>query len=202
MPMSTPMPKVPISSSPSRDVRLARLALLSLLSLLSLAAALAVTACSTRAQPAATAAVTVPPPPPPLSAATAPADGRLNLGQRLAREAASRPGGGLRVETVASALAGAGLTLGPLRQVLGRTVGARYCASARSPAGNALALCEFADEADAARGLDVSHATFDRLVPGRRLLRARNLTLTLTPAEAGPRFADEAARAASILAAL
>jgi hypothetical protein len=176
------------SSSRSPDASLA---------LLSLAAAIAVTACSTRPQPA-PAAVAAPPPP----AAAAPADGRLDLGQRLAREAASRPGGGLRVEAVASALAGAGLTLGPLHQVLGRTVGARYCASARSPAGSALALCEFADEGEAARGLDYSRATFDRLVPGRRLLRARNLTLTLTPAESGLRFADEAARAASILAAL
>ena len=182
------MPTTTTSYSPSRDACLA---------LLSLAAALTVTACSTR--PRLTAATTAAAPPP---AATAPADGRLNLGQRLAREAATRPGGGLRVEAVASAFAGAGLRLGPLQQVLGRTVGARYCASARSPAGSALALCEFADEAEAARGLDYSHATFDRLVPGRRLLRARNLTLTLTPADAGPRFADEAARAASILAAL
>jgi hypothetical protein len=182
------MPVPRPSSSPSKDARLA---------LLSLAAAFAVTACTTRPHPA-PAAVTAPPPP----AAAAPADGRLDLGQRLAREAASRPGGGLQVEAVARALASAGLTLGPLHQVLGRTVGARYCALARSPAGSVLALCEFADDAEAARGLDYSRATFDRLVPGRRLLRAHNLTLTLTPAEAGPRFADEAGRAASILAAL
>jgi hypothetical protein len=81
-------------------------------------------------------------------------------------------------------------------------VGARYCASARAPAGSAVALCEFADDAEATRGLDYSHATFDRLVPGRRLARAHNLTLTLTPAEAGPRFDREAARATAILSAL
>jgi hypothetical protein len=108
----------------------------------------------------------------------------------------------LQVEAVARAFVDAGLALGPLHQVLARTVGARYCASARAPAGSAVALCEFADDAEATRGLDYSRATFDRLVPGRRLARAHNLTLTLTPAEAGPRFDREAARATAILSAL
>jgi len=188
------MPIIRPRSSRNRDAHLA---------LLSLAAALAVAACTARAPSgavsAATATTAAPPPP---AAAAAPAGGRLDLGQRLAREAALRPGSGLRIEAVARAFAGAGLTLGPLHQVLARTVGARYCAAARSPAGSALALCEFADEAEAARGLDYSRATFDRLVPGRRLLRARNLTLTFTPAEAGAAFAAEADRAASLLAAL
>jgi len=142
--------------------------------------------------------------PAPVAAAPAPTrpDGALSLGERLAREAASRPAGGLRVEAVAQTLAAGGLALGPLHQVLARTVGARYCASARSAAGSAVALCEFADDATAARGLDYSRATFDRLVPGRRLARARNLTVTLTPAQPGAGFADDASRAGAVLAAL
>jgi hypothetical protein len=65
-----------------------------------------------------------------------------------------------------------------------------------------VAICEFADDDAAARGLDYSHTTFDRLVPGRRLARTRNLTLTLTPSQPGAGFADDAGRAAAVLAAL
>jgi hypothetical protein len=165
------------------------------------------TSCSTRPAPAGTATASPPARSTAPVAATPPAsapapEGSLSLAARLAREAGARPAGAMRVESAAQALGTGGVVLGPLQQVLARTVGARYCALGRSAIGSALALCEFADDAEAARGIAYSRATFDRMVPGRRFVRVRNLALTLTPAEPGPRFDDEAARATAILAAL
>jgi hypothetical protein len=143
-----------------------------------------VAACSARPAPA----------PPPVQGAT--------LGERLAREAATRPAGALRAERVANALAAGGLPVAPLKQVLARTVGARYCAATHTDAGLGVAVCEFASEADAARGLAYSRETFDRLVPGRRLARNGSTLLTLTRAAPGARLDAEAARAAAIFVAM
>jgi len=172
------------------------------------AAALPETACSRRAAPADTAtttalATTTSAPPDD----TSPAATRGNLAQRLAAEAAARPGAtataaGPRVEDVATALRQAGLTVTPPSQVLARTIGARYCAAASTPAGLALAVCEFADEAGAERGLAYSHRTFDRLLPGRTLLRNRSTVLTLSGGDAGPALAADTTRVSSVFAAL
>lgn len=145
-------------------------------------------------------------PPAPLASPSpgAPDEGeRLTLQERLAREAASRPAGGLRAEAVAAAFARDGIALSPWQQVLARTVGARFCLAAHSAAGLGVSVCEFRDPADAARGLAGSHATFDRLIPNRRLESNRGTVLTLTRAPAAPPALDrEAARAARLFASL
>ena len=169
--------------------------------------------CSRRAGPAAsvTAPTTTPGAlaGPAASAATpddsSPAAARGNLAQRLAAEAAGRRGAaasGPRVEDVATALRRAGVAVTSPSQVLARTIDALYCAAASTPAGLALAVCEFADEAGAERGLAYSHRTFDRLVPGRTLLRNRSTVLTLSGGDAGAAPAAEATRVSSVFAAL
>lgn len=127
---------------------------------------------------------------------------RGTLADRLTAEVATRPPTGLRVEDVTAAFRSAGVPVGPLTQVLGRTIGARYCASTATPAGVAMAICEFADEAEAARGLDYSRRQFDRLVPGRTLLRNRGTVLTLTPGDPSSVPATDAGRAAAVFASL
>ena len=64
--------------------------------------------------------------------------------------------------------------------MLARPLGARYCALARTASGLVVSLCEFDDDAQAARGVDLSRKTFDRLIPGRRLAHRRGTLLTLT----------------------
>jgi len=130
------------------------------------------------------------------------AEGPLTLQDRLAREAASRPSGAISAEAVAAALSDAGVPVGALKQVLARPVGARYCALARTAAGLVVSVCEFEDDAGAARGVDLSRRTFDRLIPGRRLTHRRGTLLTLTVGAPDTRRAAEAARAETAFAAL
>jgi len=158
-------------------------------------------ACTSRARkdpPASASASAIPPPaasPPPLDT--------LTLAQRLAAERAARPAGALRPEDVAAALTRAGITIGPMTQVLGATIGARYCAMATTGGGLGVAVCEFADAALAQRGLDYSRRMFDRMIPGRRLARNRGTVLTVTAPDAqSAARTDEAGRAAAIFAAL
>lgn len=121
---------------------------------------------------------------------------------RLAREAAERPSGGLRAETVLTALGQAGLAVGSQIQVLAHTIGARYCVSSATASGLALAVCEFSDEAGAEHGLAYSHRVFDRLIPGRTLLRNRSTVMTLTAGEPNAALLSEARRAVSAFVAL
>ena len=149
-----------------------------------------------------------PPPPPtasqpavaePVSAAV---EGPLTLNERLAREAASRPSGALPAETVAAKLSAAGVPIGALKQVLARPLGARYCALARTASGLVVSLCEFDDDAQAARGVDLSRKTFDRLIPGRRLAHRRGTLLTLTLGAPDSTRLAEGARAEAVFATL
>jgi hypothetical protein len=123
------------------------------------------------------------------------------LPDRLAREAATRPSGVIAVEAVMAALRGAGIPIGASRQVLARPIGARYCALARTPAGLVASVCEFEDDGQAARGVDLSRRTFDPLIPGRRLVHKRGTALTLT-AGGDPGRSAQAARAEAAFAAL
>ena len=146
-----------------------------------------------------------PPPPPSAPAPVATpsaAEAPLGLYERLAREAATRPPGVIAAETVATALSAAGVPLGAPKQVLARPLGARYCALARTAAGLVVSVCEFDDDAQAARGVDLSHRTFDRLIPGRRLTHKRGTLLTLTMGTPDAKRAAEATRAESVFAAL
>jgi hypothetical protein len=157
-------------------------------------------ACHERATPSS------PPPPPPASqpavAEPAPAEGPLTLNERLVREAASRPSGALPAETVAARLSAAGVPIGALKQVLARPLGARYCALGRTAAGLVVSLCEFDDDAQAARGVELSRKTFDRLIPGRRLAHRRGTLLTLTLGAPDPTRLVEGARAEAVFATL
>ena len=130
------------------------------------------------------------------------ADDHLPLAERLAREASSRPSSGPRVEAVAAALTRSGAGLGPLRQVLGRTIGARFCMAGQTAPGLGVSICEFRDAPDAARGLAMSRQTFDRLIPNRRLERNRGTVLTLTRPSVNPDLDAEAARLAHLFASL
>jgi hypothetical protein len=139
------------------------------------------------------------PPPPPLATPHA----HLPLPERLVAEARTRPAARLRPEAVRQALEAAGITLPHWRQVLGSTVGARYCMAGQTSAGLAVALCEFDDPASADRGLEYSRATFDRLIPGRQLRRKENSLLTVAaPPGAGRAIAGQAERVTEIFAAL
>jgi hypothetical protein len=157
-----------------------------------------IAACNTRPTPPAPSPLPLPPPP----AAAAPAEPPLSLNERLAREAASRPPGVIAAETVAAALSTAGVPVGALKQVLARPLGARYCALARTASGLVVSVCEFADDAAAARGGDLSRRTFDSLIPGRRLTHRRGTLLTLTVGAPDARRSAEAARAETVFAAL
>ena len=148
-----------------------------------------------------------PPPPPPTASQPAAAEpagvaGPLTLIERLAREAASRPSGSLPAETVAAKLSAAGVPIGALKQVLARPLGARYCALARTASGLVISLCEFDDDAQAARGVDLSRRTFDRLIAGRRLAHRRGTLLTLTLGAPDPTRLAEGARAEAVFATL
>ena len=160
----------------------------------------ALTACAPRAQPS-------PPAPPNLVApvAAAPAAPPIeapSLGGLLARERGARLPATPAVEQVASAIQRAGVTLPPLKQVLARTVGARYCAASATAIGLAVAVCEFGSEDEAARGLAFSHDTFDRLIPGRTLARNRTTVLTLTPASSSAYVHAQSKRVAATFATL
>ena len=100
-----------------------------------------------------------------------------------------------------AALREAGVPIGSSRQVLARPVGARYCALARTPTGLVASVCEFEDDGHAARGVDLSHRTFDALIPGRRLVHKRGTALTLTVG-GDPGRSAQAARAEAAFAAL
>jgi hypothetical protein len=151
-----------------------------------------IAACSSR-QPAA-----APPPPAPPPGAS----DNLTLAERLAREAASRTAGGPRAEEVAAALARAGVEVRSFQQVLARTVTARFCMAGHTESGLAVAVCEFSDDADAARGLAYSRQRFDALVPDRRLERNGKAVLTLTRASTGNAVDAEVTRAATVFASL
>jgi len=170
--------------------------------LLALGAATALaTSCARRSAPAAPAASAAEPLP--RRDEATPSTARGNLAERLAAEAGARPtAAGPRVEDVATALRRAGLAVAPPSQVLARTIGARYCAATGTPVGLALAVCEFADDAEAERGLAYSQRAFDRLVPGRTLLRNRSTVLTLTGGASSPARAADATRASRVFAAL
>ena len=143
----------------------------------------------------------VAPEPSPPSPPAHPSLTHLPLPERLATEARTRPAAPVRAEDLRRAVEAAGIPLPHWRQVLAGTIGARYCMVGQTTAGLALALCEFSDADSAARGLDYSRATFDRLIPGRQLRRKGSVVLTVTTAPE-PAIAAEASRVTEIFAAL
>lgn len=125
---------------------------------------------------------------------------RLPLGERLRREATRRPEAREQVELLLQELARDGVELVRTRQVLAAPLGADYCAAALSAHGLGLSLCAFADAARAEQGSRRSRASFDRLIPGRTLLRRDAVLLTLTRA-AGAEASAESERVTQRFAA-
>jgi hypothetical protein len=101
------------------------------------------------------------------------------LGDRLASEATARPARAVRASGLVQALAAAGVSVAPPRQVLASPIGARYCESTVSLSGLVLAVCEFESAAGARQGAERSHALFDQLVPKRLLVENDNTLLTV-----------------------
>jgi|GEM_PF-1832080 len=104
------------------------------------------------------------------------------LGGRLAFEAAHRPTGTARVEDVMAVLAAAGVTIAPVKQYVGLTAAASYCAGGRTVAGLGVAVCEYESPAAAAAGRDHVEKLFAN-VSGREITIHGATTLTTTAVE-------------------
>jgi hypothetical protein len=126
----------------------------------------------------------------------------VTLFERLSREASQRAPGALRPEDVKEALVRAGIALDGWQQVLGSTVGASFCMAGHTQRGLGVALCEYPDDAHAARGLAYSRATFDRLIPHRQLAIKHNTLLTVAPPPGGELGPEEATRIQQTFASL
>ena len=142
--------------------------------------------------PAPTPVVAAPAPTPPGPA--------LSLGERLAAEAKARPSGTVRIEDLALALRGHGVAIARTRQVLGSTLGARYCSVALTEKGLGLAACEFESPESAEMGRAQSIARFDKAIPGRRLVVNGKTLLTVAPAASA--LAEESQAATTLFATL
>src|SRR5262245_57000640 len=105
-------------------------------------------------------------PPARAAAPSTPAPEPLPLGERLRREASEHPEARERVERELAQLQGAGVIVTRTRQALAQPLAARYCATALTETGLALALCAFTDAEQAARGRERSRRSFDALIPG------------------------------------
>lgn len=125
-----------------------------------------------------------------------------SLPERLRQESSTRPTGTPRAEDLIGALKKNGWTLGSEKQVLGSTVGARFCSVVRSPGGVGLSVCEFDSEQAALQGRDFSQRTFDKVMPNRQLLVNRKTLLTVTRSGKTPQVEAEAHKAAEIFAGL
>lgn len=125
-----------------------------------------------------------------------------SLPERLRQESSSRPTGTPRAEDLIGALKKNGWTLGNEKQVLGSTVGARFCSVVRSEGGVGLSVCEFDSEQAALQGRDFSQRTFDKVIPNRQLLVNRKTLLTVTRSQKTPQVEAEADKAAEIFAGL
>ena len=136
----------------------------------------------------------------PAPAPPAPLPEALPLPERLAHEAASRPTGAVRSEQLVAALEAKGIAVARTRQVLGRTLNARYCAIAVTGAGLVASVCEFDSPSAAIAAQHDSEARFDRPMPNRRFVTNGNSLLTI--ANLRDSVADQANTVAATFAAL
>src|SRR6185295_14082569 len=115
----------------------------------------------------------------PAPASPAPVPENLSLGDQLVREASSRPAGAARSEDLVAALQATGIEVVRTRQVLGKTLQARYCAIAVTAGGLVASVCEF-DSGPAARaGQTDSEQRFGKAMPNRRFAINGNSLLTI-----------------------
>ena len=137
-----------------------------------------------------TVTATSPPTPTPTPPAGPPASSASTyvtaaLGDRLAKEAATRPTTGLRAEAVLAALASVGVTP-KTSQCLGDPLGAAYCVAGATTDGIAVSVTEFATPAAASAGRAASQTRFGDRIPNRRQLVRGATMLTLSAAEPLP----------------
>jgi hypothetical protein len=137
------------------------------------------------------------PPAPAPPAADAPRPMRSIAGQ-LAHEREHRPAAKLRSEAVLAALAEAGVPVAEPRQYLGLTAAAAYCEGGHTPAGVAVAVCEYPDEAAAARGKAHVEQRYAALATQRTILVRGTTSLTVTAAAGALNTEDGRKAAASI----
>jgi hypothetical protein len=125
----------------------------------------------------------VPPPLPgdedPAPEPPAPLPENVSLVDRLAREASSRPAGAVRSEALVAALETRGVKVARSRQVLGKTLDARYCAIAVTAAGLVASVCEFDTAAAAAAAAKDSERRFGKPMPDRRFVTNGKSLLTI-----------------------
>jgi hypothetical protein len=115
----------------------------------------------------------------PTPASPAPLPENLSLGDQLVHEAASRPTGAARSEDLALALEARGIKLVRTRQVLGKTLHARYCAIAVTAAGLIASVCEFDSAPAALAAAQDSEQRFGKAIPDRRFVTNGNSLLTI-----------------------
>jgi hypothetical protein len=123
------------------------------------------------------------------------------LAGRLAWEAAHRPAAALSADAVVAALDAGGVDLPRPRQVFAGIALARYCLAGTTAGGVAVAVCEYDDEAAAARGRAHSLSRYAALAPDREIYVRGATTLTLA-APGGALARDDGRRAAAIFAQL
>jgi hypothetical protein len=109
----------------------------------------------------------------------APLPENLSLQERLAREASSRPDGAVRTEELVAALKAKGVAVARTRQVLGKTLNARYCAIAVTDAGVVASVCEFDTPSDALEAAKDSELRFGKPMPNRRFVTNGKSLLTI-----------------------
>ena len=126
---------------------------------------------------------------------------QMSLMERLQHEASTRPSARPSVDAVAAALSARGMRLERWKQVLASPLGARFCMAGQTVQGNVVSVCEFGSAAQAEKGLSYSHATFDRVIPNRSLIRRESTLLTISPAGAAAEN-DEVKAAREIFASL
>ena len=115
----------------------------------------------------------------PAPASPAPLPENLSLGDQLAREASSRPAGAVRSEDLVAALEAKGIRLARSRQVLGKTLHARYCAIAVTAAGLVASVCEFDSGPEALAAVKDSGERFGKAMPDRLFVTNGNSLLTI-----------------------
>ncbi|MDX2013595.1 MAG: hypothetical protein SFW67_25605 [Myxococcaceae bacterium] len=116
------------------------------------------------------------------------------LTEQLDEERSHRPTQGV-TPTLESVMAASGLPFGATRQALGRTTLALYCASADSPAGLTVTVCEYPGVEQAQRGLTAATAVRGKMT-GWQATAAKQSVLELLVRPDTPKEKVDAVRAA------
>lgn len=128
--------------------------------------------------------------------------GALNLSERFAREAQSRPTGTVRAEDVFEAFKAAGATFEPPKQHLGSFFKASYCVGTKNPdTAFVIDLCEYPDAKAAKEGKAMSLKSL-AAITGRQLYLNGATLLTLRLGKETPENLALAKKLAAVFAKL